>query len=81
MEVSGHLHELAAFPPRPSPPLPSHGERTPVPVGSVGPQRGSGRFVVPAGDSDKRQAIHERGRSSFVHVAIGSKDGCRREQG
>jgi hypothetical protein len=31
------------------PPLPSHGERTPVPIGLGGPQRGSGPFVGPAG--------------------------------
>jgi len=72
MEVSGHFHDLAALPA----PLPSHGERTPVPIGLGGPQRGSGRFVVPAGDIDKRHSIYERGGSSFNHVAIGSKVGC-----
>ena len=77
MEVSGHFQDPAALPS----PLHSHGERTLVPIGLGGYQRGSGRFVASAGDSDKRHAIQERGGSSFNHDAIGSKDGCRRGQG
>jgi len=70
MEVSGHFHDPAALPP----PLPSHGERTPVPIGLGGPQRGAGRFVVPAGDGDKRHAMYERG-GKFVQSR------CDRQQG
>jgi len=80
MEVSGHCHDPVAL----LSPLPSHGERTPVPIGLGGPQTGSGCFVVPAGDSGKRHSMYERGGSSFNHVAIGRrasrKDGCWRGQ-
>lgn len=73
MEVRGHFQTRPLLPS----PLPSHGERTLVPIGLGGYQKRSGRFVVPAGGSDKRHAIYERGGSSFNHDAIGGKDGCR----